>query len=82
MFSKLAAIVAVMIVGRLNCLAENDPGTYPPAADDDPVESERQIDYTFHNINYSQSVRNAFDPKNENPKTRLADDMTTGEKFR
>lgn len=63
LFSKLAAIVAVMIVGRLNCLAENDPGTYPYAADDDPVESamrgkrKRQIDFTFPNINWSSPAR-------------------------
>ena len=29
--SKLAAIVAVIMLGRLFCFAVNDPGTYDPA---------------------------------------------------
>ena len=40
--SKLAAIVAVIILGRLFCFAVNDPGTYDSFTpiDDAPLESE------------------------------------------
>lgn len=40
--SKLAAMVAVTMLGRLFCLAANDPGTYEAVPADEVCESENE----------------------------------------
>lgn len=40
--SKLAAMVAVMMLGRIFCFAANEPGTYEAVPADEVCESKRE----------------------------------------